>query len=599
LSNHVHTELLDALGHAVGPERVTDAPLERRARGRDMGEPPRVLQELLGETAPTLVVRPSDAPTLAAAMELLAEAALPITPRGLGSAGLGGAVPVAGGAVVDLSGLCGLDHVDSTAGLARVRAGTTFYSLARSLAGHGLAMSSRPTNAFGTLGGWAAGGGVGLGSLGAGPLVEQVDAVEVVLADGSREQLRHTDRGFADFFESEGQLGVFASLTLRVRPRAPSTVDAWVFDDLDAALEAIAGLHAAPSPPLSVVGAGHTEELSGFEDGPPGEVVLVEVAGEPLASLGAGVRLPRAAAARLWSRRFFPLDNPLGPVLLASEVLLPVSATAAVVRRSRRLARRHGVPLHVHLHAVGGGAEPTVLALMVFPADPRQLWHHLLLTPLAAALTSLSVRAGGRPYGVGLWNTPLARAAFGAERLEALRIRKTQLDPGRRLNPGKLFAFGTHGGLLPLAMRPALYPATVGVAATTAPLLLRRHDPSALPASTQERCIACGACVPVCLAVAATGDESVSARSKLDLLGRLSRREPIRRPLLRDSLRCVKCGQCEEVCARGLALLDAWDTLEAEVRDRETDVEALELVIRRFADSVDAQRERVIPLVLP
>ena len=582
--------IAEAVGRAIGPGRVTVAPLERRALSRDMGEPPRLLRDLLGDTTPVLVVRPEDAAQLAAAMACLAEAGLPVTPRGLGSSGLGGAVPVAGGAVLDLSRLTGVTEVDEEGLTATVRAGTPFYHLDRRLALHGLALLSRPTNAFGTLGGWAAGGGIGLGSMGAGRVAQLVEAVSVVRPDGTAERLRASDEGFADLFETEGQLGVLADLTLRVCRRAPTTVSGWMFRDPTAAAEAFAALHALPVRPLSVLGA--DEERDGM-------ALLVETAGHPPDSLPRGARLPSEEAAARWSRRYLPLDGRLGPLLLASEAVLPASAASGLGQRARRLARRHGVPLHVHLHGVGGSDTPTVLALMVFPADARQRWHHLLLTPLAAALTSLALRAGGRPYGIGLWNTPLAARVLGPDRFEALRRHKERLDPGGRLNPGKLFAFGARTGLLPLAMRPAPYSLAVGLAATTAPVFMRRHDPSGLPATTGERCISCGACVPVCPAVAATGAEAVSARAKLDLLSRLLHGEEIEKTARRASQRCLKCGQCAEVCARGLPLLDAWEELEVEVRRREDDSTALDAAIHDFTEAVDASRDGVLAAALP
>jgi ferredoxin len=65
------------------------------------------------------------------------------------------------------------------------------------------------------------------------------------------------------------------------------------------------------------------------------------------------------------------------------------------------------------------------------------------------------------------------------------------------------------------------------------------------------------------------------------------------------SQRCLKCGQCGEVCARSLELVEAWDELEQMVKKRLEDPEAFGETIRAFADLVDAQEDAVLGVALP
>jgi ferredoxin len=68
---------------------------------------------------------------------------------------------------------------------------------------------------------------------------------------------------------------------------------------------------------------------------------------------------------------------------------------------------------------------------------------------------------------------------------------------------------------------------------------------------------------------------------------------------LLGSLRCLKCGQCAEVCARSLELLAAWEELEGKVRERVDDARFRE-IIQHFAAQVDDNRdELVLPVALP
>ncbi len=594
-------EAARAVAGRIGAARVIAAPLDVDAAARDMGEPPAMLRRLLGARPPTFAVRPGSIDELAAAVSELAAAGVAFTPRGLGSTGLGGALPVAGGAVLDLSGLSGVLDLEPDRARAELLAGSTFYGLAVALERSGLQLAARPSNAFGTLGGWAAAGGLGLGSLRAGALQERVAAIELVRPDGARERLQPGDAGFDEAFDTEGQLGVLASLQLRLdRIGPPPRVAAYALAESEALAAVVAERLAAERPPAEMLWFGQLgdhPQLAAAEGPPESELLLIAEA--EAGPTPAGARpLPPASAARLWARRFFPMDHPAGPVFLAAEAVLAPVAAAGFVRRARRLAGRYRLPLLVHGHAVHRDGEPGILLLLLFPCDPARRSHHLLTTPLAAALTALARRRGGRPYGVGVWNTPFARCALGPERFRRLSARKRQLDPNGLCNPGKFFELGGDAHLLPVVMGRGVYPGLLRLATGAGPALIRRRDPSTRAATTAERCIACGACVPVCPAVAATGAESVAGRAKLRLMRRLAAGAAVDDAALLGSQRCLMCGQCAEVCARGLELVEAWQELEAEVRDRMGEERWL-TAVAEFAARVDAAADRNLGAALP
>lgn len=584
-----------ALADSIGENRVLLDPIEVRLLERDIGDPPELFSTLLKAIPPTFAVRPESTNELAQTVRLLTTEKVPMTPRGLSSTGFGGAIPVAGGAVLDLSHLRRVLEVDSRARTVRVSAGTTFFFLQRALDAHHLALRARPTNAFGSVGGWAASGGVGLGSMGAGPVSQHIRGVEVVLPGGRVERLSPSDTGFLDFFDTEGQLGILSELTLEVEP-APSNhaVRAFVYESIVAAADAATQLFAASPSPRTVILAGHTHEHPHLQGAPEGEILLVD--GDAVPSDGRP--LSAAHVASLWTRRYFPMDTPHGPVFLASEVLMPAERAAGFIQSARRMCLRYGVPLHSHSHAVRYEGSPSFLVLLIFPANPARQVHHLMLTPLAAALTSEGIRAGGKAYGLGVWNTPFAENKLGKRRLEALARRKRQIDPDSLMNPGKFFQLGTHAKLLPELMKTSRFRPSLRLASTATPFVLpsAQHDASLY--TTSQRCIACGACVPVCPAVAATGAESVSARAKLALLKRLESGQSATREELLGCQRCLYCGQCAEVCARSLPLVEAWRELETLVRAR-VESSALTTTIKTFTEQVDADRARVLEVALP
>jgi glycolate dehydrogenase FAD-linked subunit len=597
-SQRRRAEIARVLAQDLGEDRVLGDPIEIKLLERDLGDPPEMFSQLLDAKPPGFGVRPRTTDELARAVRRLTTEKVPMTPRGLSSTGFGGAIPIAGGAVLDLSWLRGVLEVDVSRRTARVRAGTTFFFLQQALDAYGLALRARPTNGFGSIGGWASAGGLGLGSMAAGPISEHVDHLEIVLPAGRIERLDRNDTGFSDLFDAEGQLGVITELTVAVEP-APrhENVQATVHPTVADAVQAAAELFKRGNQPRTVILAGHTHEHPGLKGAPEGEILLVDHTAPPTRPRGRSLSF--AHAHKLWNRRFFPMDTPHGPVFLASEVILPADRVAPFIDEARRLSRRYGAPLHSHSHAVSYHGTPSFLVLVMFPADPGRKLHHLMLTPLAAALTSHGVKLGGRAYGIGVWNTPFAEARFGKRRFEALRKRKQQVDPDGLLNPGKFFRLGSSARLLPELMHTNRFAPSLRLASTATPFVIPSAEHDATNFTTAERCISCGACVPVCPAVAATGAESVSARAKLALMRRLTAGRPASRDALLGCQRCLYCGQCGEVCARSLPLVDAWHELERMVRLRLDDEEALSSAIRTFTAQVDEQADRVLDVALP
>uniref|UniRef100_UPI0025B0721B FAD-binding oxidoreductase n=1 Tax=Adlercreutzia caecimuris TaxID=671266 RepID=UPI0025B0721B len=82
---------------------------------------------------------------------------VPLTPRGSASAGYGGAVPAAGGIVVDMYRMRGLVSVDTEAGTATALPATTLQDIDEALRAQGFRMPLMPTSApSATIGGlWA------------------------------------------------------------------------------------------------------------------------------------------------------------------------------------------------------------------------------------------------------------------------------------------------------------------------------------------------------------------------------------------------------------------------------------------------------------
>jgi len=202
------------LRHEFG-KRVSFDRIERALYGHDQASMPGPVQRLFN-VMPEAVVQPQTAGEVQLLVNLAYEYGLPVVPRGAGTSGYGGALPVKGGIVVDFSHMNRLLAVDTNRLQATVEPGLIWLNLEQQLRKHGLALRLYPTSAPGsTVGGWVAEDGAGIGSFAYGRIGENVVSVKLVTPKGTKvvdgAQLRQYVAG------AEGITGLIVEVTLRLR----------------------------------------------------------------------------------------------------------------------------------------------------------------------------------------------------------------------------------------------------------------------------------------------------------------------------------------------------------------------------------------------
>jgi FAD-linked oxidoreductase len=167
--------------------------------------------------APARWCRPRSQAEIAAAVKDAAAAGL--TVRALGSGHSFTAVAATSGVALDLSGWTGITAADTRTGLVTVRSGTPLRALNAELSGLGLAMANLGDIDVQTLAGALSTGTHGTGAR-LGGLATQVEALELVLADGSVVACSASSRPelFAAARIGLGALGVVTTVTLRCVP---------------------------------------------------------------------------------------------------------------------------------------------------------------------------------------------------------------------------------------------------------------------------------------------------------------------------------------------------------------------------------------------
>lgn len=448
-----------ALADVLPADRVTDDLVERSLYSRDLASVPPIMTRPFFKTVPDVVVRPGSTEQLAEVMRRAAQERIPVTPRAAASTSFYNAVPVRGGLVLDVNDMRGVVDLDAERHIVRVLPATTWWELDDALRMRGFAVKSYPSSAISaTVGGWVSTQGHGIGSLMYGALGDQLISLRVVLPNG--EQLvvsRDTDPPLEWFVAAEGTLGVVTEVELTIRPQpAVESHHLFAFGDPGSlGMSMLALVRSEPRPftllfadagylhLLARAGFGVPVNLAGADAGP--SVLLVSFQGEAaevrhgedtLTRLP-GRELPSEVALEEWNARLYHLRaKRAGPSLLAAEQWLPLERVSGYLMAVARMAAQH----RLLIGSYGLAVTPELAMVMtIYPADERRNIEYLTAIGLTKWLYDLGSRYGGRPYGVGLWNSAYLSRLFSKERLAELRRRKAQLDPHGIMNPGKVY----------------------------------------------------------------------------------------------------------------------------------------------------------------
>ena len=156
---------IEAFRRDLGDIPVEDNPKLVQLKSRDFYWYSPVLKRKLGQVTADLVVSPRSTADVVSVLASAHRHAVPVTPRGAGTGNYGQAMPLSGGAILNLAGM---DKVLASSSMTvRVEAGAILAKIdAGTQAAHGAEMRFHPsTYRTATLGGFIAGGSGGVGSI--------------------------------------------------------------------------------------------------------------------------------------------------------------------------------------------------------------------------------------------------------------------------------------------------------------------------------------------------------------------------------------------------------------------------------------------------
>ncbi len=419
---------------------------------------------------PDFVVRPANTGEVSRILLLCNERDVPVVARGAGSGLAGGASPVSGGVVLDMSGMNRILEMDLENLQVIVEPGVVAEKLNCALKPHGFFFPPDPgSSGFCTIGGMISYNSSGMRSVKYGTTRSYVLDLEVVLADG---KVIHTgSRNLKSaagydltrlFVGSEGTLGIITRAGLKVAPLPKERrLVLASFESAEAAGQAVIAVFSQGITPSACEILDRTTlkvlrlvdpELALPDDG---DVILFEVDGSRDSTAEAAEQIEKVCrpmaitirqasgremepiwmARRLVGAAISRLDPKKTRIYMGEDVGVPIKQIPALIKRVQQITASVGIPAMKYGHIGDGNLH---VALFIDVNDPDQ-WDRLRTAADRIHRAALSL--GGTvssEHGIGLARAEYMAEQVGEESLNVMRAIKKSLDPRGILNPGKM-----------------------------------------------------------------------------------------------------------------------------------------------------------------
>jgi len=443
----------------VGPDGYSDRLIDRVAYSYDGSS---------SSGRPDCAVWAANAEQVSRILRLADRERIPIVPRGAGTGISGNAVPVRGGIVLDLRRMNRILSIRIADRLAVVEPGVVYDTFQAALEPYGFFFPPDPASGkVCTLGGNVATNAGGVRGAKYGTTRNYVLALKIVLADGSTMRVgaetMKSSSGYdlaRLFTGSEGTLGVFTEITLKIAPRpARRSTGIAVFDRLEDAGEAVTRImHSDVTPSaLELLDTTVIEMIRkhSVTDLPSAEaLILVETDGSAEEDVrsqmkrlvkvftGCGAHTVDVAetetdAQRLWSVRK-SIGGLIGAIdldFMPEDLTVPMSRVTEYLRRCQEISKKQGLTILNFGHAGDGNFHTNILY------DSTDRAQRAKLQSTRFDLHALACELGGTlsgEHGIGITKARFMALEHDPTALRTMRTLKNALDPNHILNPGKM-----------------------------------------------------------------------------------------------------------------------------------------------------------------
>lgn len=430
---------------------------------------------IYGTQMPDLAVQPRSTEEVAAVMKICYDNDIPVTPRGAGTGLAGGAVPLLGGVLLDLSKMNRIKRYDLENFVVEIEAGVLLNDLAEDCLTHGMLYPPDPGEKFACVGGNVATNAGGMRAVKYGATRDYVRAMTVVLPTGEITRfgatVSKTSSGYSLLnlmIGSEGTLGIITELTLKIIPAPKKVVSLVVpFEDLHTALSAVPKIKMAQMNPQAIefmereivlsseryIGRSvFPQKLEGQDigayllitlDGNSEDEVdaLVEQAAELLVESGAMDVLVADTPAKIkdaWAARSSFLEAIMEETKLLDEcdVVVPVNQIADYLAFANKTGEECGLVIKSFGHAGDGN-----LHIYQCSNDLEEAEFKARVDRFFDMIYKRATEVGGLvsgEHGIGSGKVKYLTQSVGETNMALMEGIKRVFDPKMILNPGKV-----------------------------------------------------------------------------------------------------------------------------------------------------------------
>lgn len=419
---------------------------------------------------PDYVIRPKSVDEVSRIVRLAYENNIPVTARGAGTGLAGGAVPIRGGIVLDMSGMNRILEIDIDNIQTVVEPGIVQDTLNEALKPYGFFFPPNPgSSAMCTIGGMIAYNASGMRCVKYGTTRNYVRDLEVVLADGT---IIHTGskmlKSAAGYdltqliIGSEGTLGIVTKASLKIvpLPKIRKLVIA-SFENAEAAGKTVVKTFSTGVIPSAceILDRVTLQVLKNCDPklvlSSEGDILLFEVDGTESSAREAAEQIIKACTplalsimlaetekemADIWAARKLVgaavsrLDPTKTRIYVGEDVGVPIKKIPELLRRVQEISEEFNLPAMKYGH-IGDGNLHIALFIDVLNKDE---WNRL--NQVADLIHRTAIELGGTvssEHGIGAARAEYMKVQWGPA-LEVMRAIKKALDPKGILNPGKL-----------------------------------------------------------------------------------------------------------------------------------------------------------------
>jgi len=423
---------------------------------------------------PEVVVRPESAEQIAEIMKLANRERIPVTPRGAGSGLSGGAVPLHGGIVLFVDRMNRILEVDRENLMVVVEPGVVTAEINEVLEPDGLFYAGYPMSRETCyIGGNVAENAGGGKAVKYGVTARYVVGLEMVSPGG--EVMTLGGKLVKDvtgynliqlMLGSEGTLGIFTKITLKLMPLPKASVDLLcLFPAADEAIAAVPRIMTAGGViPTAIefmdrrsvrAACEYLNESLPYErcgamllitvDGPDAGQVEREYEAIGELCLAAGAIEVYVADNATTSDRVWKVRSNVAEAFAVmsahqgnEDLVVPIAAIPKLLAGMEHLAERYGVNIPAYGHAGDGNLHTRIVKQPDWPLERWQQTFPKVLGELYELTASLGGRISGE-HGIGHKRKAYMRTFVSEEYLDVCRAIKRALDPNNVLNPGKIF----------------------------------------------------------------------------------------------------------------------------------------------------------------